>query len=73
MYSGRVDVDNINPAKIMKLITASDLYQVMINREGSVFFVNQGFLKVENVREGLEATLMENVKEDTAVDYLIFR
>ena len=28
MYSGRVDVDNINPAKIMKLITASDLYQV---------------------------------------------
>ena len=30
MYSGRVDVDNINPAKIMKLITASDLYQVMM-------------------------------------------
>ena len=28
MYSGRVDVDSINPAKIMKLITASDLYQV---------------------------------------------
>ena len=73
MYSGRGDVDNINPTKIMKLITASDLYQVMINREGSIFFVNQGFLKVENVREGLEATLMENVKEDTAVDYLIFR
>ena len=33
MYSGRVDVDNINPAKIMKLITASDLYQVMMNRK----------------------------------------
>ena len=29
MYSGRVDVDSINPAKIMKLITASDLYQVL--------------------------------------------
>ena len=26
-----------------------------------------------NVREGLEATLMENISEDTAVDYLIFR
>ena len=30
-------------------------------------------VKVENVREGLEATLMENIREDTAVDYLIFR
>ena len=30
MYSGRVDVDSINPAKIMKLITASDLYQVIM-------------------------------------------
>jgi len=54
MYSGRIDVEGINPAKIMKLLTAADLYQV------------------ENVREGLEATLMENVNEDTAVDYLIF-
>ena len=71
MYSGRVDVDNINPAKIMKLITASDLYQVMINREK--LYCKTWILQVENVREGLEATLMENVKEDTAVDYLIFR
>ena len=30
MYSGRVGVDGINPAKIMKLLTAADLYQVKI-------------------------------------------
>ena len=29
-------------------------------------------VEVENVRDGLEATLMENVNEETAVDYLIF-
>ena len=29
MYSGRVDVEGINPAKIMKLLTAADLYQVI--------------------------------------------
>ena len=28
MYSGRVEVEGINPAKIMKLLTAADLYQV---------------------------------------------
>ena len=28
MYTGRVDVNGINPAKIMKLLTAADLYQV---------------------------------------------
>ena len=33
----------------------------------------KNLFKVENVREGLEATLLENIKEDTAVDYLIFR
>ena len=54
MYSGRVDVTGINPARIMKLLTAADLYQV------------------ELVREGLEATLIENIELDTAVDYLIF-
>ena len=54
LYSGKVDVFNINPAKIMKLLTAADLYQV------------------ELVKEGLEATLMENIQLDTAVDFLIF-
>ena len=29
---------------------------------GKWFIVSKGFLKVENVREGLEATLMENIK-----------
>ena len=34
MYSGRVDVTGINPARIMKLLTAADLYQVELVREG---------------------------------------
>ena len=72
MYSGRVDVDGINPAKIMKLLTAADLYQAShLNKY--VFIITHHLDQVEHVREGLEATLMENIEEDTAVDYLIFR
>ena len=29
--------------------------------------------QVVHVREGLEAALMENIQEDTAIDYLIIR
>ena len=54
IYSGKIVAGGINPAKIMKLLTAADLYQV------------------ELVKEGLEASLMENIQLDTAVDYLIF-
>ena len=72
MYSGRVDVDGINPAKIMKLLTAADLYQA--SDMSKIVFIDIYHLdQVEHVREGLEATLMENIEEDTAVDYLIFR
>ena len=55
MYSGRVDVDNINPAKIMKLITASDLYQVTINAEKN--FVNKEFLGFVHMPNEKEAFL----------------
>ena len=72
MYSGRVDVDGINPAKIMKLLTAADLYQAS-DMSKIVFIDIYHLAQVEHVREGLEATLMENIEEDTAVDYLIFR
>jgi len=34
MYSGKFDISGINPAKIMKLLTAADLYQVELVREG---------------------------------------
>ena len=30
MYSGKIDVEGINPSKIMKLLTAADLYQVRL-------------------------------------------
>ena len=43
MYSGRVDVDGINPAKIMKLLTAADLYQV--TRLDNIYEVFPSFLK----------------------------
>ena len=48
----------------------------VVGNDGNDYNFSQNkihIFKVENVREGLEATLLENIKEDTAVDYLIFR
>jgi len=54
IYTGTVEVKDISPVSIMKLVGAADLYQV-------------GFLK-----EGLQASLADNISVDTAVDYLIY-
>jgi len=53
LYSGIVSVANINPTRIIKLLSAAEKY------------------RVEMVKEGLEAALMEALDLNTVVDYLI--
>jgi len=54
IYTGTVEMRDINPETIMKLVSAANIYQV------------------DYIKEGLQASMAENITEDTAVDYLIY-
>jgi len=54
IYTGSVEVKDINPVSITNLSNAADVYQV------------------EFIKEGLQASMVENITVDTAVDYLIY-
>ena len=66
MYTSLVDVSNISPALIIKLLGAAETYQV-VWRLMCLMSKAENVFKVEMVKEGLEGALMEGIETETVV------